>query len=317
MLSYLLTDSTAPSGDVVLIVWSLARTVGNFSGFIDELQALSVRIDVNDLPKFSWALAIGFGSRDALSRDARMLIQDCVTRYYNQQQRKLQSDVDTGEELGTNPILADSVMLWDSAALAGVPERDMPCEPDVSELITCLSDDPSKRIETALTVCHVGPISTGRLLEALGVHHAPYVPRYITRTDRGLRQPIAKFITCEVELSIGDTDTRVFVVRGGSQMMCSFEDTNDELVDEFSEGHRREPFTGLYLMNDRSTHAEISALNGVANFLSDNSEVGWLHLHVSHFPCLSCIYAIQQFRRSFPNIQVSARGASMYLFISH
>ncbi|KAF4750963.1 hypothetical protein FOZ62_021906 [Perkinsus olseni] len=315
ILSHLVADSSAASGDIVVTVWSLARTVGNFSAFLDELQALLDRVEAADLPKFSWALCVGFGSREALHGEGQPIVQRCVDRYRTRRQGTPDSGVELGDDLAldaplADPDLSDAVMLWDSASLAGISEPCMPHEPIITELIANLDTHYPKVKEPTLTVGHVGPITTGMLLESLGIHHAPYVPRYIDRLDRGFRQPIAKFITCEVELSVDNEATRAFVVRGGSQRMYIVDGTSggvDESAGQLADastGTCGEPFTGLYVMNDRSSHAEISALNGVANLLSSDS-VGSLHLHVSHFPCLSCIYAMQQFRRAFSGIQVS------------
>ncbi|KAF4676149.1 hypothetical protein FOL46_007201 [Perkinsus olseni] len=314
ILSHLVADSSATSGDIVVAVWSLARTVGSFSAFVGELQALSDRVEAADLPKFSWALCVGFGSREALHGEGQPLVQRCVDRYRTEQQEALGPGVDLGDDLALDAPLAhrdlsDAVMLWDSASLAGISEPCMPHEPIITELIAKLDTRYPKVKEPTFTVGHVGPVTTGMLLESLGIHHAPYVPRYIERLDRGFRQPIAKFITCEVELSVDNEATRAFVVRGGYQRMYNVDGTSGGVDDsagqlaDASTGACGEPFTGLYVMNDRSSHAEISALNGVANLLSSDS-VGSLHLHVSHFPCLSCIYAMQQFRRAFSKIQV-------------
>ncbi|KAF4710965.1 hypothetical protein FOZ63_022169, partial [Perkinsus olseni] len=107
ILSHLAADSSAASGDIVVAVWSLARTVGSFSAFVGELQALLNRVEAADLPKFSWALCVGFGSREALHGEGRPLIQRCVDRYRTKRQGALESGVDLGDDLALDAPLAD------------------------------------------------------------------------------------------------------------------------------------------------------------------------------------------------------------------
>ncbi|KAF4672354.1 hypothetical protein FOL47_000662 [Perkinsus chesapeaki] len=306
ILLYLADDSSATSGDIVIAVWSLAKTVGHFSDFIEPLTVLIDRLHAPDVPKFAWALSVGFGSRDSLSTDGLLLIERCVQLARPSQLQRIDTICTTVSE---NSKLIDTVMLWDASSLAGLREADMPPKPDLAELIHLLKHSDASEIRHRLTAGHVGPVTTGRLLDLLGILHCPYVPRCMERRDRGFRQPTAKYITCEVELSIDGRDTDAFVIDGGAKSMPNIHARSDitDSIDDDASGMRDPPhelLTGLYVINDRSSHAELSALNMVSGMLSNNSK-GWLHLHVSHFPCLSCIYAMLKFCRAFEGIQVS------------
>lgn len=149
---------------------------------------------------------------------------------------------------------------------------------------------------------HVGPFYTRPLLDLLQIKEA--APEFVASARWHLqRREVVRGVACFASFDVaangrGFVDHGVFITGDHDEAL----DANHHLI-------------AVALNHDRSGHAELKAMRWLLQTLeadvplhdtSARSEVvGHMSLHVTHYPCLSCLGALAQLRGLLPRLELS------------